>query len=308
MGLPLSILGLQSQHRYAVFELGANHQGEVASNVAIVKPQVTLINNIGPAHIQGFGSIEGVARAKGEIYEGLQAGGTAIVNEDDAYAHFWDPLLKSKKVLRFSQQKPVDITLSDLHYDEKNCGKFTLITPKGKIPIQLCLPGSHTVSNALAAAACTYALGISLEDIQKGLNHFNGVPGRLTFIVGKNKAQIIDDTYNANLRSVLAALSVLEQCKGNKIFVFGDMGELGESSLAHHQEVGKAAQRQGIDRLLTYGKISKEAALAFGPGAQHYTTQDALIADVLSLLNAQTTVLVKGSRSSQMEKIVQQLI
>lgn len=308
IGAPLSVFQLNTQHRYAVFELGANHLGEIAHTVAIVHPDVTLINNIAPAHVEGFGSIDGVARAKGEIHQGLSPTGTAIVNDDDAYAHFWDDLLLNKKVLRFSIEHPADIYAQDVQLDTQGCGQFSLIVPNGRADIHLKVPGLHNVRNALAAAACCHAVGISVKEIQQGLTLFNGVKGRLTVLAGKNQSTVIDDTYNANLRSVLAALEVLAECPGRKIFVFGDMGELGIWATQHHQEVGIAARRLGIDQLLCYGSNSRLAAEAFGSGGEHFVSQDGLVQNLVDKLSSDTVVLVKGSRSSAMEKIVHQLV
>lgn len=308
IGVPLSVLKLNQEHRYAVFELGANHPGEIAYTVAMVQPQVTLINNIAPAHIEGFGSIDGVARAKGEIHQGLTADGTAVINDDDAYAHFWEPLLKNKKTLHFSASKPTDIHAREVTYNADGCGQFILVTPQGETSVQLRVPGAHNVRNALAAAACTHALGISLADIASGLQHFGGVSGRMTFLHGKNNALVIDDTYNANLRSALTALEVLASRQGRRIFVFGDMGELGEWSEQHHQEVGTAARNHGIEILMTCGVSSESTAQAYGATSKHYRRQEDLVRDLLNQLDENTTVLVKGSRSSAMEKIVHQLV
>ena len=308
LGVPLSLFQLKPQHRYAVFELGANHAGEIAKTVSMVQPQVTLINNIAPAHIEGFGSIDGVAHAKGEIHQGLMDGGTAIINDDDDYAHFWDSLLKDKKVRRFSCQKQADVTSKHLHLDARGCARFVLTTPEGKADIQLEVPGMHNVSNALAAAACTGALGISLDDISTGLASFKGVSGRMTYLKGKNRSIVIDDTYNANLRSVLTAIEVLSQHKGQRILVFGDMGELGQWSQKHHQQVGEAARQHGIDMLLACGTQSKITAEAFGEGSRHYASQLEMLAELIEKLDENTTVLVKGSRAAAMEKVVQQLV
>lgn len=308
IGVPLSVLQLQKEHRYAVLELGANHKGDIAYTVAIAKPSVTLINNIAPAHIGEFGSIEGVANAKGEIYQGLPKQGIAIVNDDDAYAHHWDPLLTDKQVLRFSVHHPADIYAKDITFNAIGCAKFVIVTPKGEVAIELQVPGAHNVSNATAAAACTYAIGVDLAHIEAGLKQFHGVSGRMTFLHGKNDAVVIDDTYNANLRSSLAALDVLANRQGRRIFVFGDMGELGQWCEQHHQEVGLAARMHGIDLLMTCGKHSESAAKAYGSNAKHYTHQNELVQDLLTQLDKDTTVLVKGSRASKMEKIVEQLV
>jgi len=307
IGAPLCVLELQAEHRYAVFELGANHPGEIMHTVAIVQPQVTLINNIAPAHIAGFGSIDGVARAKGEIHQGLAAGGIAVINDDDGYADFWPPLLKNHKTIHFSQVKPADIYARAIRFNQQGCAQFMLVVPQGEAMVSLQVPGAHNVSNALAAAACTSALDIGLADIVAGLNQFAGVPGRMTFLAGKHQSLIIDDTYNANLRSVLSGLEVLANYRGKRIFVFGDMGELGAWTEQHHQEVGVAARNHGIDVLMTCGTHSKYTAAAFGASARHYQNKTELVDDLLAELNEATTVLVKGSRSAAMEKVVHQL-
>ncbi len=308
LGVPLSLLQLTPLHRFAVFELGANHRGEIAHTVAMVRPKVTLINNIAPAHLEGFGSIEGVIQAKGEIHQGLPPGGTAVINADDASAHCWDDLLKEHHVVRFSVTTPETVHARDVVLDGLNGSRFTLVTPEGEVPVALWVPGLHNVSNALAAATCVRATGVGLLDIAEGLARFAGVPGRMAFRVGKQQARIIDDTYNANLRSVLAALDVLALQPGRRILVLGDLGELGAFSQAHHEEIGCAARQRGIDALMTCGQHSEATTRAFGTPGKHYTSQDALLSDLLDLLDENTTVLVKGSRSSAMEHIVHHLV
>ncbi len=308
LGVPLCVLKLRPEHRYAVFELGASNMTDILHTAPMVHADVALINNIAPAHIEGFGSIDGVARAKGAIYTSLTQGGTAVVNDDDAYAHFWDADLTPACVLRFSMHHKAPIHAKDVVFDASGCAHFELITPVGSVKIDLTVPGEHHVANALAAAACSHALGIDLDFIAQGLKRFKGVPGRLTFLTGKNDSSIIDDTYNANLRSVLMALQVLAKKTGHRVMVLGDMGELGQWSRAHHEEVGIAARLLGIEQFYSYGTHSESASLAFGPGAKHYKTQEALIEAILPDLDSKTTVLVKGSRMSAMEKVVQQLI
>jgi UDP-N-acetylmuramoyl-tripeptide--D-alanyl-D-alanine ligase len=309
IGAPLSVLQLQAEHRYAVFELGANHIGEIAHTVAIVQPQVALINNIGPAHIEGFGSIDGVARAKGEIYQGLPVDGTLVINDDDTYAHFWDDMVTEKRtVLRFSTVHPATVYAEDIALLQNGNAEFQLVIPTGQAMVQLKVPGFHHVSNALAAAACCYAVGIPLATIVEGLEAFSGVSGRMTIHLGKQQATIIDDTYNANLRSTLTAVDVLAKRAGTRILVLGDMAELGDYGERHHEEIGLAAREQGIDWLMTYGTLSAKTTQAFGVNAQHYASQEALTNDLLQRLDADTTVLVKGSRSAAMEHIVHQLI
>lgn len=308
IGVPLSLLALTAEDRYAVFELGANHPGEIAYTVAMVKPDVSLVNNVGPAHIAGFGSLEGVARAKGEIYQGLGLGGTAVINADDAFADFWDNLLQDKKVLRFSLHKPADVTAKDIRFNADGCASFTLVLPKDQIQVALQVPGEHMILNALAAATCCYAVGVSAQDIACGLTAFSGVAGRMTFLTGKNKALIIDDTYNANLRSVLTAIDVLAKRQGQRILVLGDLGELGDFTQAHHEEIGRVAREKGIDLVLTCGAHSKFTTKAFGNNAKHFTNHKTLAEDLMPYLDENTTVLIKGSRSAVMENVVHELL
>lgn len=308
IGVPLSLLKLTPQHRYAVFELGANHLGEIAHTVSMVKPKVTLINNVAPAHLEGFGSFEGVVRAKGEIHQGLPPEGIAVINADDPSAHAWDQSLTGKKIVRFSIKQPETVYARDVELRGVLGSHFIVVTPEGEFPIELRVPGIHNVSNAVAAMTCVRALGLSLAEAGERLAQFGGVPGRLAIRRGKCQSSIIDDTYNANLKSVLAALDVLAAQEGRRILVLGDLGELGAHSQAHHEEIGLAAKARGIDQLLTCGRHSLATTEAFGDAATHYETQHALLSDLMGQLDARTTVLIKGSRSSAMDRIVKELI
>lgn len=308
LGVPLSLLQLNKAHRYGVFELGANQKGDIAYGVSLVRPQVALINNIAPAHIGGFGSLTKIAEAKGEIYEGLSEQGIAVVNEDGEYAHFWDSVLKDKKVLRFSLSKTADLYARDIHYNERHCASFRLLSKDEEAFVNLAFPGQHMVANALAAAAATKALGLSLTEIVSGLTAFKGVKGRLSFLQGKQGSVLIDDTYNANLGSVLTAIDVLSVQPGRRILVLGDMGELGPWTIPHHREVGLKAYQKGIDKLFTWGAHSYHSAEAFGKEGKHFLSQAELAQDLLSQLDENTSILIKGSRLAAMEKIVQQLI
>lgn len=308
LGVPLSLLRLAPEHRYAVFELGANHPGEIAYTADLVNPDVALINNIAPAHVGEFGSIEAIARSKGEIYAALPPHGTAVINADDHYAHFWDPILKGRNVFRFSRHATADLFATNIRIDEKGCAEFVLNLPNLNVSLKLHVAGEHQISNALAAASCCYAAGIDITHILHGLSHFRGVPGRQTFLEGYQGATVIDDTYNANLRSVLAAIDVLAQCRGKRILILGDMGELGEHTQAHHETVGKVAKEKQIDELLTYGRHSQFATHCFGEPAIHFYEQNELIAFLKPKLEKQMTILVKGSRLAAMEKIVAALV
>jgi len=308
IGVPLCLMQLRPEHRYAVFELGANHIGEIAHTVAMVKPAVAVINNIGFAHVGEFGSVDNIASAKGEIYAGLSPEGIAIVNADDAYAHYWDNHLAHCHQVRVGIKNRAEVMARDMIFQENTCAQFTLVTPQGERDVRLRVPGLHNVYNALAAAAAVHALNIDLEAIAHGLQLFSGVSGRMAFLEGIHDSVIIDDTYNANLRSVQAGLEVLSQQSGRRWLVFGDMGELGSWSQQHHREVGLLARAMGIDRLFSYGESSVAATEAFGLGAEHFETQDALMAALLLELDEKTTVLVKGSRASVMENIVAKLV
>lgn len=309
LGVPLSVLGLQSEHRYAVFEMGANQPDDIRYTVDIVQPDVALVNNIAPAHIAGFGSIEGVARSKGEIYVGLKKDGYAVVNADDDYAEFWGSRLDGKRCIRYSASQEADIYARDITLDSHSCAHFTLhFGEKTVLKVRLQVPGVHNVRNALAAASCCFAAGIAPEDIKVGLERFGGVKGRLAFKPGREKATIIDDTYNANLRSVLTAVDVLATRPGKKMLVLGDMGELGEHGSAHHRQIGEWAREKGVDWVFTVGKLSQSTTEGFGADGRHFQNKQELLAAVMPLLEPGVTVLVKGSRSSKMEEVVEQLI
>jgi UDP-N-acetylmuramoyl-tripeptide--D-alanyl-D-alanine ligase len=309
LGVPLSVMQLNPTYRYAVFELGANHAGEIAHTVAMVKPHVTLINNIASAHIEGFGSLDGTARAKGEIHQGLCANGTAVINADDAYADSWHDELGDKSVLRFSAVRAdVDVYARDICMVDAQNTRFQLVTQTEAVEVCLRVPGMHHVYNALAAATCALALGCPLSDIATGLLCFSGVAGRLTPRKGWAGALILDDTYNANVQSICAGIDVLSAYSGVRIAVLGDMVELGVHAEVCHAEVGDFARKKNIDMLLTCGMNSQATAAAFGDAGMHFKTQDALIEALKPHLNAETTVLVKGSRSSSMEHVVDHLL
>jgi UDP-N-acetylmuramoyl-tripeptide--D-alanyl-D-alanine ligase len=307
LGVPINILNVHPTSKYAIFELGANHRGDITHTASLVQPDIALINNIGPAHLQGFGSIEGVAVAKGEIYQSLGTNGIAVVNDDDQYAHFWDAHLVDKRVIRFSCEREKEVWASGLLVDAAGCFQFELHIVHQSQKLHLKVPGKHQVHNALAAASMAYAAGIELSTIVAGLEKFTGVGGRLNIKIGFNQSTVIDDTYNANLASVKAGLEYLSQRPGEKILVIGDLGELGDYEQSQHAEIGKIAKQLGINQLLAVGQKTTHCVEAFGIGASHFTTRELLINYLKKVLNNQVSVLVKGSRSARMEEIVQQL-
>jgi UDP-N-acetylmuramoyl-tripeptide--D-alanyl-D-alanine ligase len=312
IGVPLTLLRLTAEHRRAVIEMGANHPGEIACLTALAHPTVALVTNAGPAHLEGFGSIEGVAHAKGEIYCGLAPGGVAVINADDAYAPLWERLNEQRRCLRFGMRESADVSADPggMHLVIEGAQvhtRFTLRTPSGAVDVRLPLAGRHNVMNALAAAAAALATGAGLEEIRAGLQDLRGVNGRLQLRPGVGGAWIIDDSYNANPASVAAAIDVLAAYPGMRWLLLGDMAELGESGEALHRQAGEQARAAGIDRLWATGSHSRAAVDAFGAGGRHFATQDELAEAVRAGLHPAAAVLVKGSRSARMERVVEAL-
>jgi UDP-N-acetylmuramoyl-tripeptide--D-alanyl-D-alanine ligase len=312
IGVPLTLLRLSEKDRYAVLEMGANHVGEIAYLTNIVKPTVALITNATESHLEGFGSLAHIRLAKGEIFRGLAIDGTAVLNADDPYCTEWEKMLAPRRILRFSMSDalsfPVDIYTKNIGLQAPGYPRFTLVTPLGETPIRLPLLGRHNIGNALAAAACAYAVGAPLSAIQAGLESVTAVNKRVNLHTLAPDVQLIDDTYNANPLSMAAAIAILAQQPHEKVLVFGDMRELGKYTEAAHREVGKQARASGIDHLYTYGQESALAGQAFGAQAQHFTDQAALIVALKAHVLHPATLLIKGSRSMQMERVVAALL
>jgi UDP-N-acetylmuramoyl-tripeptide--D-alanyl-D-alanine ligase len=308
IGVPLTLFGLDQQHRFAVIEMGANHPGEIRNLAKMARPDIALITLCAPAHIEGFGSIEGVANAKAEIFSGLSTDGVAIINADDKYAKDWLEKIADHKRLTFALDNNADVSASELRMDEHNgCTTFTLTTACAQSQIKLNLPGLHNVRNALAAAACCAALNIPLSQVRDGLQLMQPVKGRLQVKHGLKNSRIIDDTYNANPASLEVAIQVATATSSRSWLVLGDMGELGELALSSHQQAGENARAAGIERLYALGELSKHTVQAFGAGARHFEDRQDLITTLKSELEEGITVLVKGSRAMTMEDIVQSL-
>ena len=315
IGVPLTLLRLEAKHDFAVVELGANHLGEIAYTSALVKPDVAIINNIAAAHLEGFGDLCGVARAKGEIFSGLTHGGVAIYNQDTLWADKWQWRLTDKKVLRFSCKDNADCYSQQETLDENGCANFMLTTPVGSTAIKLTVPGHHNVCNAVAAATIALEFGASLDDIRLGLAQMSEVKGRLNLHQLNSQTKLIDDTYNANVESINAASDLLASYPGRRILILGDMGELGGEARHYHQEVGQHAKSKNIDDLLTLGVLSQNASEAFYQGqqgqSQHFSSKENLLSRLQLLLQGeeqQVTILVKGSRSAHMEYVVADII
>lgn len=308
IGVPLTLLELTQDHQFAVIEMGANHPNEIAYLSSLTSQDVAVITNVAPAHLAGFGSIEGIAKAKGEIYDALDSKGTAILNSDDKFADYWKKNLLQKKFITFGIKEKADVFGDNIVLNEEGKASFDVHYPDGKITIILPLLGLHNVMNALAAIAATLAVGATSKAIQKGLETVIPVSKRLVKYKGLSGAMIIDDTYNANPLSVTAALEMLAHGKGEKIFVFGDMAELGHEEERMHSEIGEKAKRLGIDKLFACGRLSHSTVAAFGENGAHYKDQSSLIEALKPMLHSNTTVLIKGSRSSQMENIVRAIL
>ncbi|ORJ51509.1 UDP-N-acetylmuramoyl-tripeptide--D-alanyl-D-alanine ligase [Kluyvera intermedia] len=308
IGVPMTLLRLTKEHQYAVIELGANHQGEIAWTVALTRPEAALVNNLAAAHLEGFGSLAGVAKAKGEIYTGLPDNGIAIMNADNNDWLNWQNIIGNRKVWRFSPNAAnSDFTATNIHVTSHGT-EFTLQTPTGGIDVTLPLPGRHNIANALAATALAMAIGAPHDAVKKGLANLKAVPGRLFPVqLGENQL-LLDDSYNANVGSMTAAAHVLAEMPGYRVMVVGDMAELGDESQACHVQVGETAKAVGIDRVLSVGKISKAISDASGVG-EHFDDKAAMVARLEALIAEKQiiTILVKGSRSAAMEEVARAL-
>ncbi|MBW8328859.1 MAG: UDP-N-acetylmuramoyl-tripeptide--D-alanyl-D-alanine ligase [Thiobacillus sp.] len=306
IGLPLMLLRLRETHQFAVLEMGMNHAGEIDYLTRLARPDVAVINNALTAHIGYLGSIEAIARAKGEIFNGLKDAGIAVFNADDEHAWLWRESNARRSVIDFGIRQPA--VVRGQYFPSLYGSMLTLVLPDAEFRVELQVPGEHNVMNALAAATAAFAIDVSHHSIVAGLSGFGGVKARLQRKPALHGSTFIDDTYNANPDSVKAALAVLAQQTGKKVLVLGDMGELGSDAAAMHAQIGLAARTAGVDRLLALGELTKETVGAFGAGAMHFERIQELLAELENELTAETTVLVKGSRFMQMERVVQSFI
>jgi UDP-N-acetylmuramoyl-tripeptide--D-alanyl-D-alanine ligase len=306
IGLPLMLVRIKPQHQFAVIEMGANHAGEIAYLASLAQPDIAVITNAAAAHLEGFGSMDGVASAKGEILHGLKSSGTAVLNADDKYFQFWASQLEDTPILSFGLSDKADVRAEGV---EAGVGgsSFRLVVPGSVAEISLPLAGVHNVRNACAAAAVAHAAGLAPTKIKAGLEGVAPVDGRLQPLHGVNGSTLFDDSYNANPRSVAAAAEFLSGLPGDNWLVLGDMKELGADAPAMHREVGEAARAFGIDRLFALGELSRHTVEGFGENATWYSNADALINDIEPDLKRSVNVLVKGSRSMRMEEVVDAL-
>lgn len=307
IGLPLTLLQLNNEHQFAVIEMGMNHPGEIAYLTHIAKPDVALVNNALRAHLGGgFHSTADIARAKAEIFEGLSALGIAVINTDDAHTDLFVTAALPHAVMRFGLQN------GEVHAEDisllSNSSHFMLHSPQGIIRVDLPAPGEHNIRNALAAATIALTLGVSLQSVAKGVAAFSGIRGRLQRKTAACGATLLDDTYNANPDSMKAGLDVLSKFDSPRVFVMGDIGELGDGATGLHAEVGDYARQLGIEQLVTLGPLSKYAAQAYGAGAKTFNDLEELLVYLNTMLTAEATVLVKGSRFMKMERVVEHLL
>ena len=300
IGVPLTLFALNEKHRYAVIEMGANHAGEIETLTKITNPGTGVVNNIGPAHLEGFGSLEGVARAKAELYRYMNPQGTAVVNADEPYLPLWREDIGERRQVSFGIRQDADVCGEKL-----DSHKVRIRTPAGEMRTSLQVPGQHALYNALAAAAVCTALEIGLEDIQAGIESAKPVPGRLVRLEGIRGACVLDDTYNANPASLSVALDVQAQEPGAHWLVLGDMGELGGESIALHKKAGIMARKSGVTRLMGLGKLAAYAVETFGRDGEHFSEPGEITELLRSELDDQVCVLVKGSRAMHLEKVIE---
>ena len=309
IGMPLTLLELDETHRQAVIEMGTNHPGEIAYLTRIAAPTVGLVTNAGPAHLEFLKDVAGVAREKGAIYTEMAADGVAVINIDDPYALLWREMAGQRRTVTFGFSPRADFHPMPgvLRQSATGGWQFHLATPTGGSDIEVPLPGRHNVANALAAAAAAMNAGAGLGDVREGLARSPATDGRLIVKPGLIGSRLVDDSYNANPLSLAAAVEFVVSLGGRSWLALGDMGELGDSARGLHEEAGRRARASGIERLYALGPMSRHAVEAFGPGARWFEDADALSATLRDEITADVTLLVKGSRSMRMERVVDAL-
>ncbi|HEX5959653.1 MAG TPA: UDP-N-acetylmuramoyl-tripeptide--D-alanyl-D-alanine ligase [Rhodanobacteraceae bacterium] len=307
IGVPLTLLAMPEDTRYAVLEMGAGKPGDIAYLAAIARPRIGLVNNVAPAHLERMHTLEGIAETKGAMYQALPPDGVAVINADDAFAMYFAGLAGARRCLRFGLDASADVAAADLAL-EAGSSRFTLRTPAGDAPVRLPLPGRHNIANAAAAAALALAVDVPLDDIVAGLQSAEAVGGRLLRRESTRGWVVFDDSYNANPGSTQAALATLALQPGERWLVLGDMGELGPDAEVLHARVGRSARGCGIERLYSVGTLAARAAEAFGEGARGFADQVALVAALRRDLHPGVNALVKGSHASHMEHVVAALL
>jgi len=305
IGLPLTLLQLRKSHCAAIIEMGMNRPGEIAYLTGLARPTVAIVNNAQRAHLKGVGTVIQIAQEKGAIYDGLGSDGVAVVNADDAHAGYWCELNAGRRVVTFGLTANADVSG---RFALRGLGsRLEITSAEGQTTVELQVPGEHNARNAVGAAAACLAAGASLAAVGRGLAEFTGTRGRLQRRAGLNGAVILDDSYNANPDSLRAAIDVLAATPGRKVLVLGDMGEIGCTSAQVHDEIGGYAKSKGVDALFALGEMSAVAASNFGDGGRHFDTVEALVEALSRRLDANTVVVVKGSRFMRMERVADAL-
>lgn len=312
IGLPLTLLRLQDE-QCAVVEMGANQPGEIGYLSQIARPDVALINNAGAAHLEGFGDLDGVARAKGEILSGLKASGVAVLNADDPFFPLWREYTGERRMISFGSSPKAgvqsDLSQAEMGWTEQGFqNQMRVRFQEQQFDVRLSLAGRHNLMNALAAIAAAFAMGCKVKEIQIGLSSVQAVAGRLRLLRGASGCRFIDDSYNANPDSVDAAIEVLRTASGERYLVLGDLAELGANAEELHAEIGQRAKQAGLEHLYSLGKLSEAAAKRFGVGAKAFFELDDLVDALSTETRSGDAVLVKGSRSAGMDRVVERLM
>jgi len=309
IGVPLTLLRSDESYTHAVIEMGANHIGEIAYLTKLARPQVGVVTNALSAHLEGFGSRDGVALAKGELFDALQENNVAIINADDSYCGQWQLRAQPASIVTFGLNNSANVTARDVSFDPASWQTtFTIISDQGMQDIAMPLVGRHNVMNALAAAAAALALGISLQEVAEGLQQMSAVGGRLHAAKTARGSLVIDDSYNANPDSLQAGLDVLAMLPGKRILVLGDMAELGEAASSLHADIAASARQANVQYLYAVGELSAATVQQFGNGGQHFENKESLLRALNDIMDENSVALVKGSRRMQMDSIVKALL
>jgi len=298
IGVPLTLAALGEQHRFAVIEMGCGKPGDIEYLAAMARPDVGVVINAGPAHLERLGSIDGVAQTKGELFAALGADDVAVINRDDDYFEYWRGLGSASRQLAFGRSSGADVRLE---------GDDQVMTPAGAFTLEIALPGEHNRMNALAATAAALAVGIGIDSIASGLAAVDSLPGRLSEREMGGGWCLIDDSYNANPASLHAGLNVLSARPGQRWLALGEMAELGDESNRLHREIGRAAKELGVERLFAIGPHAEAVVEAFGSRGEAFGDMDTMARRMQDLVESGVTCLVKGSRSAQMERLVDRL-
>ena len=308
IGVPLTLLNLRQEHKYAVIEIGTNSPGEISYAVSIACPTEALITNIHSQHIEKLGSIEGVSQEKSDIFTALTEQGIAIINHDEPFAASWEAKIATEHRVTFGLSNHADVRAEHIHYDFQCC-EFDLISPLGIQSIAIPVGGQHIIMNALGATAATLALGATLEQVANGLAQLKSVGGRFKLYHLPTGAMLIDDAYNASFKSVENAIDAVKTFNGNKIFVMTNMGEMGQNAEHYHQKMGEQFNAAGFDAVFLYGnKDLLAAALRACPKAQYFKEKTEIIDALLPYAHQNDTlILVKGAHAHRMDQIATQI-